>query len=118
MENAGEEAPVRHGVSNGSWDIFLVSFGCKRFKIYKQHHQPAPSKGCQMVAQGCQLTISWGLIGTPLKVQEVAKQSFNRIVPLFSKIVRGVPTIALVEANRKGDDVASSQLQVIKHWIP
>ena len=49
LENAGEEAPVRHGVSNGSWDIFLVSCGCKRFKIYKQHHQPAPSKGCQMV---------------------------------------------------------------------
>ena len=30
---------------------------------------PAPSKGCQMVPKGCQFTIPYGLMGTPLKVQ-------------------------------------------------
>ena len=30
---------------------------------------PASSKGCQMVPKGCQFTIPYGLIGTPLKVQ-------------------------------------------------
>ena len=29
---------------------------------------PGPSKGCQMVAKGCQFNIPWGLIGTPWKV--------------------------------------------------
>ena len=29
---------------------------------------PGPSKGCQMVATGCQFTIPYGLLGTPWKV--------------------------------------------------
>ena len=32
-------------------------------------YSPAPSKGCQMVPKGYQISIPQGLIGTPLKVQ-------------------------------------------------
>ncbi len=35
-----------------------------KYIITHQHLQ----MGCQMVPKGCQFTIRWGLIGTPLKV--------------------------------------------------
>ena len=38
--------------------------------ILNKNTEPAPSEGCQMVPKGCQFTIPWALIGTPLKVQE------------------------------------------------
>ena len=85
------EDNVKDGVSmckhSGLNELSLDSLGwfSLQFYIYIYSHIPAPSKGCQMVPKGCQFTIPWGLIGTPLKVQVVI------LYTLYTWTLQGMP---------------------------